>query len=108
MAIQAIDQLLGELNRAAELASGKSSSTVADAGAPSVDFAEMLKASLNKVSSAQQASKAQEQQLEQGDPNTNLEDVMMSLQKASISFQTMVQVRNKLVSAYQEIMNTQV
>jgi flagellar hook-basal body complex protein FliE len=33
---------------------------------------------------------------------------MMSLQKASLSFQTMVQVRNRLVSAYQEIMNMQV
>jgi flagellar hook-basal body complex protein FliE len=38
----------------------------------------------------------------------NLHDVMISLQKASLSFQTMVQVRNKLVTAYQEIMNTQV
>jgi flagellar hook-basal body complex protein FliE len=34
--------------------------------------------------------------------------VVLSLQKASLSFQTMVQVRNKLVSAYQEIMNMQV
>jgi flagellar hook-basal body complex protein FliE len=33
---------------------------------------------------------------------------MVSLQKASLSFQTMQQARNKLVSAYQEIMNTQV
>jgi len=37
-----------------------------------------------------------------------VQDVMLSLQKANVSFQTMVQVRNKLVTAYQEIMNMQV
>jgi flagellar hook-basal body complex protein FliE len=47
-------------------------------------------------------------QFEAGDPDVNLQDVVLSLQKASLSFQTMVQVRNKLVSAYQEIMNMQV
>jgi flagellar hook-basal body complex protein FliE len=43
-----------------------------------------------------------------GDPEANLQDVVLSLQKASLSFQTMVQVRNKLVTAYQEVMNMQV
>jgi flagellar hook-basal body complex protein FliE len=38
----------------------------------------------------------------------NLQEVMASLAKANLSFQTMVQVRNRLVSAYQEIMNMQV
>ena len=49
-----------------------------------------------------------QKQFELGAPDTNLQDVMVSLQKANISFETMVQVRNKLVSAYQEIMNIQV
>ncbi len=40
-----------------------------------------------------------------GDPNVNLQDVMVNLQKASMSFQQMVQVRNRLVTAYQDIMN---
>ncbi len=34
--------------------------------------------------------------------------MIISLQKADVSFQTMVQVRNKLVEAYQQIMNLQV
>ncbi|MES2934461.1 MAG: flagellar hook-basal body complex protein FliE, partial [Pseudomonadota bacterium] len=42
------------------------------------------------------------------DDSVNLSDVMISMQKASISFQATVQVRNKLVSAYQEMMNMQV
>jgi len=40
-----------------------------------------------------------------GDPDVKLQDVMVNLQKASLSFQQMVQVRNRLVSAYQDIMN---
>ena len=43
-----------------------------------------------------------------GDPNVNLQDVMVNLQKANLSFQQMVQVRNKLVTAYQDIMNMSV
>jgi flagellar hook-basal body complex protein FliE len=43
-----------------------------------------------------------------GDGNANLHEVMIELQKASVSFQEMVQVRNKLVSAYQDVMNMQV
>ena len=40
-----------------------------------------------------------------GNPDVELQDVMVNLQKASLSFQQMVQVRNRLVSAYQDIMN---
>ena len=43
-----------------------------------------------------------------GDDKVSLSDVMISMQKASIDFQATVQVRNKLVSAYHEIMNMQV
>ena len=43
-----------------------------------------------------------------GQGDVNLQDVMVNLQKANVSFQQMVQVRNKLVSAYQDIVNMQV
>jgi flagellar hook-basal body complex protein FliE len=43
-----------------------------------------------------------------GQSDVNLQDVMVNLQKANISFQQMVQVRNKLVTAYNDIMNMQV
>ena len=45
---------------------------------------------------------------ESGDPTVNLSEVMVAIQKASISFQAMTQVRNNLVSAYKEVMNMQV
>ena len=42
---------------------------------------------------------------EAGTENVDLADVMISLQKASLSFKAMTEVRNQLVNAYQEIMN---
>ncbi|NWG86536.1 MAG: flagellar hook-basal body complex protein FliE [Hydrogenophilaceae bacterium] len=99
-----IEQMVSQL-RAVAAQAGQSPSA-AEAGGQ--DFTALLKAALDQVSSAQQDAKQLSQQFELGDPNTSLQDVVLSLQKASVSFQTMVQVRNKLVSAYQEIMNMQV
>ena len=42
------------------------------------------------------------------DDKVSLEDVMISLQKANLAMQGMVQVRNRLVEAYREVMNMQV
>ncbi|OYY94321.1 MAG: flagellar hook-basal body complex protein FliE [Hydrogenophilales bacterium 28-61-23] len=72
------------------------------------DFATMLKSAIDEVNGAQMDAKQLTRQFETGEPEVNLQDVVLSLQKASLSFQTMVQVRNKLVSAYQEVMNMQV
>lgn len=106
MSTQGIDQLLSELRSASALASGKPA--VSQQETPQVDFADVLKSTIAQVNSAQQTSQEMQKQFELGDEGVNLQDVMVSLQKASLSFQTMVQARNKLVSAYQDIMNTQV
>ncbi|PXX46741.1 flagellar hook-basal body complex protein FliE [Undibacterium pigrum] len=73
-----------------------------------LDFAEALKASLDSVNQAQTKSQQLGQQFAMGDDKVSLSDVMISMQKSSISFQTAVQVRNKLVSAYHDIMNMQI
>ncbi len=73
-----------------------------------VDFAALLEHALAQTNAAQMEARALARQFAAGDPNASLEEVVLTLQKASVSFQTMVQVRNKLVSAYQEIMNMQV
>jgi flagellar hook-basal body complex protein FliE len=104
MNTQGIDQLLQELNSLAARAGGQEQAPAA--GAP--DFSETLKATLDQVNNAQQQAGQLAQQFDLNAPDVNLHDVMVSLQKASLSFQTMVQVRNRLVSAYQEIMNMQV
>ncbi|MCC7546571.1 MAG: flagellar hook-basal body complex protein FliE [Burkholderiales bacterium] len=102
---QGIDQLLQELNRMAAQAGGDSAPADAAGGA---EFGAALESALEQVNAAQNEAARLQQQFDMNAPDVNLHEVMASLQKASLSFQTMVQVRNRLVSAYQEIMNMQV
>lgn len=103
MTIQAIDGVLQQLQLTSLQASNKSS----DSGSQ-VDFAATMKSALDKISETQTTARAQAQDFEMGKPGIALNDVMVDLQKSSISMQMGVQVRNKLVSAYSEIMNMQV
>ncbi|OCG31033.1 flagellar hook-basal body complex protein FliE [Gilliamella sp. Choc4-2] len=64
-----------------------------------------LKNALNKISQAQMQANQKAQAFEMGDPNVALNEVMVDMQKSSVSLQFGIQVRNKLVAAYQEIMN---
>jgi flagellar hook-basal body complex protein FliE len=73
-----------------------------------IDFSEALKASLNQVNQSQVEAEKLGKNFAMGDDNVSLSDVMIAGQKANISFQAAVQVRNKLVSAYHDIMNMQV
>jgi len=104
MDAKGIDQLLGQMRALQAAAAGQPAEPAAGVG----DFAALLKASLEQVSQNQAEASRLAQAFQQGAPNVSLEDVMISLQKADVSFQTMVQVRNKLVEAYQQIMNLQV
>ena len=72
------------------------------------NFASLLQQSIDKVNQVQNEGNTLAQAFQKGDPNVQLSEVMVSLQKANVSFTAMVEVRNKLVSAYQEIMNMQV
>jgi len=69
------------------------------------DFAAMLKDSINSVNETQQTSSGLAKSFEMGEPDVSLAEVMIASQKASVSFQAMLQVRNKLVDAYKDVMN---
>ena len=73
-----------------------------------LDFAQALKSSLDQVNAAQVNADTLGKNFVMGDDRTSLSDVMISMQKANISFQATVQVRNKLVAAYHDMMNMQV
>ncbi len=104
MDTRGIDQVLNELRSVSQAATGKPAAGGAQ-GAEGVDFAQVLQNALVDVSSAQKEARAMAESFSAGDPNVNLQEVMVDLQKASLSFQQMVQVRNRLVTAYQDIMN---
>jgi len=81
---------------------------IGEAPAARVNFADALKSSLEHVSGSQIKAEELGKSFAAGDDKVSLSDVMISMQKASIGFQATVQVRNKLVSAYHEIMNMQI
>jgi len=101
-----IDQMLSELRSVSALAGSKPAANAAPTAGP--DFSQVLKSTIDQVNAAQQQARTMADDFSSGQSNVNLQDVMINLQKANLSFQQMVQVRNKLVSAYHDIMNIQV
>lgn len=72
------------------------------------DFSQLLTDSINKVNELQKESREMKTAFEMGDQNIDIPEVMIAVQKASLSFEAITEVRNKLLSAYQEVMNMQV
>jgi len=87
---------------------GNAAGVAPNEGASKVSFSDALKNSLQQVSNSQKTAEEMGQKFAMGDESVSLSDTMIAMQKSSIAFQATVQVRNKLVSAYHEIMNMQV
>ncbi|GHU07193.1 flagellar hook-basal body complex protein FliE [Betaproteobacteria bacterium] len=107
MDTKGIDQMLSLLRTTAAQAGHKVSETQTPA-VGGTDFAHVLKNTIDQVNQTQQEAEDMAAKFAAGDGNANLHEVMISLQKANLSFQEMVQVRNKLVTAYHDVMNMQV
>jgi len=78
------------------------------AGTGGAQFGNALKVALDKVNSSQNEAEATQRAYQLEDPRVGLEDAMIAMSKADVSFQGLVQVRNRLISAYHDIMNMQV
>jgi flagellar hook-basal body complex protein FliE len=83
-------------------------SVVAPDASTKVEFSDALKNALGSVNDSMQQADALGEKFIKGDNSVSLSDVMISGQKAGIAFQATMQARNKLVSAYHDIMNMQV
>jgi len=94
-------QTSGALGSGFSLANGRDASA-------KLDFQEVLKEAVRGVSDAQQSAQSKAQAYQLGDDKVSLEEVMISLQRANLAMQGMVQVRNRLVEAYREVINLQV
>ncbi len=103
MSIQGIEGVISQLQATAGVA--KNQSVGAES---SVSFAGQLHAALDRISDTQNAARTQAEKFTLGEPGVALNDVMTDLQKSSVSLQMGIQVRNKLVSAYQDVMAMQV
>jgi flagellar hook-basal body complex protein FliE len=95
-----VSQVLAQMRELAAQA-GKGGNIAANR----TDFADLLMHSIEQVNESQQQANQLAGAFETGDTDASLSDVMISIQKANVSFQAMVQVRNKLVEAYKDVMN---
>lgn len=72
------------------------------------EFSQVLTQSLEQVNAAQQQAGDLNTRFVAGADDVSLPEVMVAMQKSSLQFEAVTQVRNRLVAAYQEIMNMQV
>jgi flagellar hook-basal body complex protein FliE len=99
-----VSELLAQMRTMSLQAQGKLPiGEVPEAGGST--FVDLLRNSVDAVNQTQVKAASLAQAFESGDPKVDLSEVMVAMQKANVSFQAMTQVRNKLVQAYQEIMN---
>jgi flagellar hook-basal body complex protein FliE len=98
-----VNQLLAQMRSMAEVAKGTELKPGSET--ETANFADMLKSSIDKVNDVQMTAGQLSEAFQKGDPDVALSDVMIAMQKSSVSFQAMLQVRNKLVNAYTDIMN---
>ncbi len=105
---QEMDKISGPQHLAGEVDKVQNQATnypdvKADPNVP--NFQTMFGNAINNVNSAQMHSASLTKRFEKGDPRVDLPEVMIAAQKASVSFDAMKEVRNKLVDAYKDIMN---
>lgn len=95
-----VNQVLAQIRTMSLQAAGQVQETGGNTG-----FAALLQQSIAAVNDTQQSAGKMAEALETGAANIRLSDVMVANQKANVSFQAMLQVRNKLVDAYKDVMN---
>lgn len=96
-------QMISQLRSMAALAQGQNGES--NSVEKSADFSALLGNAIDKVNQVQKTGGAMAKAFDAGDPSVSLAETMVAMQKSSIAFETMKQVRNKMVSAYQDIMS---
>ena len=96
-----VSDLRQQMRVMAEKARGEAETIIEDRN----NFNSILQSALDQVNETQQQSGELKKRFELGDPEVSLAEAMVAGQKSSIAFEATLRVRNKLVQAYQDIMN---
>jgi len=110
MSSMQIQQVLSEMRALQARASGASGENAAipTSSAQPSDFANLMKSSVDQISTMQNQATALADAYEAGDKSVDLTKVMLEVQKAGLAFRAMTEVRNKLIDAYTQVMNMSV
>ena len=103
-----IDSVLAQIRSLSSQARAGASPAAAPQKSGPSEFATLLTKGIDSVNQTQQSAAKLSDAFQRGDPGVELPQVMLEMQKASVSFRALTEVRNRVVSAYQEIMNMQV
>ncbi len=101
-----IDSVLAQIraiSAQARSGAGPLSNPMTPATGPS--FASLLQGGVAQAAASQQRAGELADAFEKGQPGVDLPQVMLEIQKATVSFRALTEVRNRFVSAYQEIMS---
>jgi flagellar hook-basal body complex protein FliE len=99
-----IAAMLKTLQSHAAQASGQGQGAAAGVAAPATDFSDLIRQAIGQTNQAQLNSQETTQAFERGE-TVPLTDVVLKMQKASLSFEATLQVRNKVLTAYEDVMN---
>jgi flagellar hook-basal body complex protein FliE len=103
-----IDSVLAQIRSLSSQARVGTSQAIAPQKSGPSEFANLLSKGIDSVNQTEQSAGKLSDAFQRGDPGVELPQVMLEMQKASVSFRALTEVRNRVVSAYQEIMNMQV
>ncbi len=101
-----IDQVLAQIRTLSSQVAPQAAPSAPETTGPSA-FASLLRNSIDQVNEAQQHASDLATAFQRGASGVDLPQVMIEMEKASVSFRALTEVRNRLVSAYQDIMNMQ-
>ncbi len=107
-ALQARASGVGEAGGAGALGAGVPAGGVSPTGTPPIDFASLMKGTVDQIATMQNQATSLAQAYEAGDKSVDITKVMLEVQKAGLAFRAMTEVRNKLVDAYTQVMNMSV
>ena len=98
----AINQVLAQMRTMQAMAAPQSTEKLAETPG---NFSNLMQDSIREVNAAMQESRAMTTSFEMGDPSVSLAEVMVNSQKAGLQFQAVAEIRNRVLSAYKEVMN---
>ncbi|MBV1910151.1 MAG: flagellar hook-basal body complex protein FliE [Kangiellaceae bacterium] len=96
---------MAQLQQLSKVAQAGAGAPVEGTPAAGAEFGNLLTKAIDNVNQQQMESGRLANQIETGDGGVSLVKAMIASQKAGVAFQATVQVRNRVVSAYQDIMN---
>ena len=102
-----IDRVLAQIRTLSTQVRPNASLPAATAASKPSDFATLMRQGVDQVNQSQQRATELADAFSRGTPGVELPQVMVQMEKATVSFRALAEVRNRLISAYQDIMNMQ-